>query len=98
MITEYAHNSATGTFGAGTTFASGLNQPLDLKTDALGDLFVENYNVGAITKFTFNSTTGVFGPSDSAPVPEASQAVSLGLLLALGMGGVAVARKKRRKA
>ena len=34
------------------------------------------------------------GPSALPAVPEASQAVSLGLLLALGVGGVVVARKK----
>ncbi len=31
----------------------------------------------------------------AAPVPEASTTVSMGLLLALGLGGVAVARRKR---
>ena len=36
----------------------------------------------------------VFG-SPAAPVPEASTTVSLGLLLALGLGGVVLARKKR---
>ena len=34
----------------------------------------------------------------SAPVPEASTTVSLGLLLALGAGGLAVARRKRVRA
>lgn len=33
-----------------------------------------------------------------APVPEASSVISLGMLLALGLGGVAVARKKAVKA
>ena len=39
-----------------------------------------------------------FSPLPSAPVPEASTTVSLGLLLALGLGGVVVAARKRRKA
>jgi len=37
-----------------------------------------------------------FGPSVSAPVPEASTTVSLGLLLALGMGGMVVAAKRKK--
>ena len=43
-------------------------------------------NAGLATRFTF------------APVPEASTTVSLGLLLALGMGGLVVAAKRRKKA
>jgi len=39
-----------------------------------------------------------FGPSVSAPVPESSGAVSLGLMLALGMGGLVVAGKRRKAA
>ena len=39
-----------------------------------------------------------FGPSVSAPVPEASTTVSLGLLLALGVGGVIVVGRRKRKA
>jgi sugar lactone lactonase YvrE len=39
-----------------------------------------------------------FGLLPSAPVPESSTTVSLGLLLALGMGGMVVAARKRRKA
>ena len=35
------------------------------------------------------------GTAVSAPVPEASTTVSLGLMLALGLGGIAIARKKR---
>ena len=39
-----------------------------------------------------------FGPSVSAPVPEASTTVSLDLLLALGMGGMVVAARRKRRA
>ena len=38
-----------------------------------------------------------FGPSAPPAVPEASTTVSLGLLLALGLGGLVVAARKRRK-
>jgi len=40
----------------------------------------------------------IAGQLEAAPVPEASTTVSLCLLLALGMGGVVVAGKKRKKA
>lgn len=44
-----------------------------------------------------SSTPGFFGPNFlSAPVPEASTTVSLGLLLALGFLGVAARRRSRR--
>ena len=91
-----------------------LNNPVGLAFDARGDLFTANINAGTITEFastgagTFGPGTTVetglngptflaFGPS-TPPVPEASTSVSLGLLLALGMGGVVVAARKKRKA
>ena len=37
-----------------------------------------------------------FGPSSSAPVPEASTTVSFGLLLVLGLGGLVVAAKRKK--
>ena len=37
-----------------------------------------------------------FGPITPLAVPESSTTISLGLLLALGMGGVVVARKRRK--
>jgi len=46
----------------------------------------------------FNPMYLAFGPSVSAPVPEASTTVSLGLLLALGMGGLVVTARKKRRA
>ena len=46
-----------------------------------------------------NSTPGFFGPNFlSAPVPEASTTVSLGLLLVLGMAGLTVSRRARKSA
>ena len=53
------------------------------------DLFVSNANANAISR--------AFGPSVPV-VPEASTTVSLGLLPALGMGGVVSAAKKRKSA
>ncbi|MGI4792219.1 MAG: NHL repeat-containing protein [Janthinobacterium lividum] len=38
-----------------------------------------------------------FGPSASNPVPEASTTVSFGLLLALGLGGLAVAKRRQAR-
>ena len=38
-----------------------------------------------------------FGPSAPPAVPEASTTVSLGLLLALGMGGMVVAAKRKKR-
>ena len=67
---------------------------LDLGTDSSTRLvFVDNsttaatgtvQNFGLATQFTF------------APVPEASTTVSLGLLLALGLGGMVIAAKRRK--
>lgn len=37
-----------------------------------------------------------FGPSVSAPVPEASTTVSFSLLLALGVGGIVIAARRRK--
>ena len=45
----------------------------------------------------FPSTPGFFGPNFlSAPVPEASTTLSLGLLLALGLAGLAASRRTRK--
>ncbi len=45
-----------------------------------------------------NPTLLAFGPSASAPVPEASTTASLGLLLALGLGGLVVSARRRKAA
>ena len=45
------------------------------------------------------SEPGFFGPNFlSAPIPEASTSLSLGLLLALGLGGVLTARRRKARA
>ncbi len=68
------------------------------------------FNVTASSAFTGlafsadNDNVNVIGLDDisvtpgSAPVPEASTTASLGLMLALGLGGVLVARKKKAQA
>ncbi len=69
------------------------------------------YNVTATSAFTGlvfstpdNTTMSTLELDDisvtpgSAPVPEASTTASLGLMLALGLGGVLVARKKKAQA
>ena len=47
---------------------------------------------------TYYREIDVSGTATAAPVPEASSAVSLGLLLCLGLGGAALAARKRRAA
>jgi hypothetical protein len=108
-ITEFAFNSITSTFGAGTTFASGLFQPIRLATDARGDLFAASYGDLTIKEFA-STGAGTFGPAQTVEnytrhpvflafnpvpaVPESPTTVSLGLLLALGMGGLVVAGRR----
>lgn len=58
-----------------------------------------SFRVG--TNTVYSNTTNFFGQSflnggALAPVPEASTTVSLGLLLALGMGGLIVASKRKK--
>ena len=91
-----------------------LNAPRGLVFDTRGDLFAANVTFNSITEFAFNPASGTFGagavvetglsgPSFLAfgpvpAVPEASTTVSLGLLLALGLGGTVMAARKKRKA
>ncbi len=104
--------AAPGTFAVTTPLSGGLSQPKGLAFDARGDLFATNVGTNTITEFAFNPTTGALGAAQtvetglsgprfvafgpSAPVPEASTTVSLGLLLALGLGGMVVAGKRRK--
>jgi sugar lactone lactonase YvrE len=88
-------------------FASGLSRPHGLAFDALGNLFVADGGAGTVLEFdprgTLLNTLAVsgdpvdlaFGPPPPA-VPEASTTVSLGLLLALGTGGVVIASKRKK--
>jgi sugar lactone lactonase YvrE len=56
------------------------------------------FGTGTVVETGLNTPSFLaFGPSVPA-VPEASTTVSLGLLLALGMGGMVVAAKRKRRA
>ena len=59
------------------------------------DASFEQHSEGAVPAL-FGQVS--YRDTGNAPVPEASTTVSFGLLLALGMGGVIVAAKKRRAA
>ena len=76
------------------TIASGFGADR-LSFDA-NDIYVNfnNLNIGPGQNVTINFTTA----QDSAPVPEASTTVSLGLMLALGGLAFAVKRKKAHAA
>ena len=112
-ITEFAAGTTPGTFGATSTLSGTLNGPAGLAFDGGGDLFATNFNNNSVTEFASTGTgtfaagktveTGLNGPTFLAfspvpAVPEASTTVSLGLLLALGMGGTVMAARKKRKA
>lgn len=72
-----------------------LDSPLGLVTNtnaALNyDYFISTQTTGAVVGFTALTVTGF----SAQAVPEASTTVSFGLLLALGTGAFAVARKKK---
>lgn len=113
-ITEFLAGASPGTFGATTTLtAISLDNPNGVAVDSRGDLFAASLSNNSIIEFastgpgTFGVAqtveTGLSGPvgvafGPSSPVPEASTTASFGLLLALGMGGVAGAARKKRKA
>ena len=57
------------------------------------------FGAGVVVASGLDGPSGLaFGPLSAPAVPEASTTVSLGLLLALGLGGLAAARKRRGKA
>ena len=51
--------------------------------------------IGTFSLMNLGSGQGTTVSIDAAPVPEASTTVSLGLLLALGVGSLVIARRKR---
>ncbi|MGI4789845.1 MAG: hypothetical protein ACRYFS_13455 [Janthinobacterium lividum] len=81
----------------GTVLAGGTSETVTFTSSDPAKSFVS---------MTSNGPGGAAGVSDitpapgavSAPVPEASTTVSFSLLLALGMGGAAVAAKKKKAA
>ncbi len=92
-----AFDTATGTFQGALSNAQG--NPL-INDGLWGLTFGNGVSAGDTNKLYFaagvnGENDGLFGSiSASNPVPEASTTVSFGLLLALGLGGFAVARKK----
>ncbi|MGI4789240.1 MAG: hypothetical protein ACRYFS_10385 [Janthinobacterium lividum] len=81
----------TGTYNAPTsapTFADSIQLNKGQTVD-----FAVGY--GANGNY-YQDSTGLSATLTSAPVPEASTTVSLGLLMALGLGGLAVSAKRRK--
>jgi len=66
-VTEFPAGAAPGSLGTGTVFATGLNFPRGLASDANGDLFAAtggNTGTGPYTVTVFPSTgAGTFGPA-----------------------------------
>ncbi len=60
--------------------------------------FFEDDNATGMHEASGGTVTGITVSGTSSPVPEASTTVSLGLLLTLGLGGVAIATRKRKAA
>ena len=78
-ITGFVVDPATNVSGFGLSRVSG--DPTDIFANFQG--------------LTFDAGQNVTLDIVSAPVPEAATTVSLGLLLALGMGGLVVAKRKK---
>ena len=94
-----AYDPATGTFKGGLTDASGHSLAI---AGLWGLTFGNGGSGGAADSLYFaaggaSETSGLFGQIDPAasPVPEASTTVSLGLLLALGLGALVVTARKK---
>lgn len=83
-------NSSNGSFGT-----YGLDEQTFVLTSAFAGQTLQSItitNSGGGTPILL----GVTATTAGAPVPEASTAVSFGLLLALGLGGLVVAAKRRK--
>jgi len=86
------HGSASNYVDLNQFLPAGYSDAFAQGIDANGDI------VGVA--FTATGNQGIFGTPHaflwrSSPVPETSSAVSLGFLLALGLGGVFLARKRK---
>ena len=91
-LTSIASN---GTDIFGITSASSANSLLDF--NIASSTFATLATAGANTAFRGVDLAPTAAPV-TAPVPEASTTVSLGLLLMLGLGGMAVAKKRTARA
>lgn len=95
MISTSVHTGSvhTGIFPDDPQFGLIFIQSLGTTPiDPIGTPFEVYHQMGAADPFTLNGTP-VIVPVNS-PVPEASSLISLGLLLLLGLGGVAAARRE----
>ncbi len=92
LLAEFANSTITlyGTFSQ-----------YGLVTGSSGTITGSLVDGGGPQTFTYSQTsdqgTGIFLVQATSPVPEASSVVSLGLLLLLGAGGVAVICRRRAK-
>ncbi len=76
---------------------SGPTVPFNIYSNFSADLFnptTPAIGLGQFGLVTGNNVTAVTIGANNAPVPEASTTVSLGLLLALGLGTLAVTRRR----
>lgn len=92
---------ADGLTPVGTAYQLYTTGPVTLSAGT-HTLTFQGLNTAAAGVPGYNTDNTAFidsvGINKVAPVPEASSVISLGMLLALGLGGVAVARKKAVKA
>ena len=82
-----------------------LNQPGNVGLTTSPSITYVQDRYASSSTLTFPGSTdagsepGFFGPNFlSAPIPEASTSLSLGLLLAFGLGGVLAARRRKARA
>jgi DNA-binding beta-propeller fold protein YncE len=80
--------------GAGSIFASGLDQPVALAFNSAGDLFVANRLGGTITEITPGGGQSTFASGLSCPRALAFN--SAGDLFVAGLGSNSGASKSRR--
>jgi len=74
------------TSGTPTPFASGLNSPLALASDAAGNIYQANLSTGSINAFTPGGTKTTFSTVAvrslaAVPIPEPSAILLIGLAI-----------------
>ena len=103
-----APNDFSASFGGQTLFSATDLAPTDGHADPADDYTHYTFTgmatgPSSVLQFGFRDDPSEFrlddvSVADAGPVPEASTTVSLGLLLALGLGGLVVAGKRRKAA
>lgn len=90
-------NTATFTLSNGATFTRPTGSGTNFNFVGLTTTVpITTLDIQEPNNFALNIDNFTFGRS--APVPEASTTVSLGLLLALGLGGLVIAKRRRKAA